>query len=266
MKLKGLICALALTATLGACDLFTGPDRPTGSVSLSVMVPGTGAAASAARLFAAGELVFTDGAGNTLTISSAHLVLREIEFERVDPLAGCDAAEGEEEGSDDDACEKFETDPVLVTLPLDGTVDIQMTAEVPYGEYDEVEFEVHKVSGDDPADAAFLDANPGYDGVSVRVTGTWNTVPFEYTSDLNEDQEIRLPSPMVIDENSGPVNVTFSIDIETWVRDAATGALIDPNGEDNWKHNVKNSIEGFEDDDHDGVPHGDDADEGGAGA
>ena len=65
MKLKGLICALALAASLGACDLFTGPDGPTGSVSLSFMVPGTGAAASAARLFGAAGVTLTDGAGNT---------------------------------------------------------------------------------------------------------------------------------------------------------------------------------------------------------
>ena len=260
MKLKGLICALALTATLGACDLFTGPDGPTGSVSLSFVVPGTGAAASAAQLFGAGEYTATDGT-NTLTISSVELVLREIEFERANEPTGCDAAEGEDEGSDDPACEDYETDPVLVTLPLDGTVDIQLTAEVPFGEYDEIEFEVHKVSGDDPADAAFLDANPGFDGVSVRVVGTWNTVAFEYTSDLNEDQEIELATPLVVDENSGPVNVTFSIDVDTWVWNASGTALMDPNGDDNWKHNIKNSIEGFEDHDHDG-----EADDGGAGA
>ncbi len=260
MKLKGLICALALTATLGACDLFTGPDRPTGSVSLSFVVPGTGAAASAARLFGAGEYTAMDGT-NTLVIQSAHLVLREIEFELADEPSGCDADEGED-GSDDDGCEDYETGPILVTLPLDGTVDIQITAELPYGTYDEIEFEVHKVkSSGDAADQAFLDANLGYAGVSVRVVGSWNTVPFEYTSDLNEDQEIQLATPLVVDENSGPVNVTFSIDVDSWVWDASGTALMDPNGDDNWKHNIKNSIEGFEDHDHDG-----EADDGGAGA
>ncbi len=254
MKLKGLICALALTATLGACDLFTGPDRPTGSVSLSFVVPGTGAAASAARLFGAAGVTLTDGAGNTLVIQSAEVVLREIEFERADEPTGCDAAEGEDEASDDPACEDYETDPLLASLPLDGTVAWETTADVPYGTYDEIEFDVHKVSGDDPADAAFLDANPGYDGISIRVTGTWNGADFVYTSSLNEEQEIELAPPMVVDENSGPVNVTLSIDVSTWFRDAS-GALIDPNSpEDLVKHNIKDSIEGFEDDDSDGAP------------
>ncbi len=254
MKLKGLICALALAASLGACDLFTGPDGPTGSVSLSFMVPGTGAAASAARLFGAAGVTLTDGTGNTLVIQSAEVVLREIEFERADEPAGCDAAEGEDEGSDDPACEDYETDPLLASLPLDGTVEWNTTAEVPYGTYDEIEFDVHKVSGDDPADAAFLAENLDFDGVSIRVTGTWNGVDFVYTSSLNEEQEVALAPPMVVDENSGPVNVTLSIDVSTWFRDAS-GALIDPNNpEDLVKHNIKDSIEGFEDDDSDGAP------------
>ena len=253
MKLKGLICALALAAIFGACDLFTGPDRPTGPVSLSLMVPGTSPAASAARLFGAAGVTLTDGAGNTLVIQSAEVVLREIEFERADEPTGCDAAEGEDEGSDDPACEDYEVGPLLASLPLDGTVAWETTAEVPYGTYDEIEFDVHKVGGD-AADGAFLAENPDFDGISIRVTGTWNGADFVYTSSLDEEQEVALAPPMVVDENSGPVNVTLSIDVSTWFRDAS-GALIDPNSpEDLVKHNIKDSIEGFEDDDSDGAP------------
>ncbi len=248
--------ALALMAALAACDDATGPNSGR-TLSLSVRIAG-GGANPAPGLFAQG-LELTDGT-NTLVIESAEVVIREIEFERVE-TAGCDSEVG------DDDCEEFEVGPFLVSLPLDGSVTKKLEAQVEPGMYDEIEFDIHKPDDDNQADLDFIARNPNFADVSIRVTGTYNGASFLYTSDLNEEQEIELTSPLLVAAGAGPLNVTLTIDLATWFSSGA-GVLIDPRtavkGQPNENlvtNNIKNSIEGFRDDDRDGVPHDDDVDE-----
>ncbi len=257
--LQTALLALLAMALLGACDDATGPGLPAGSqvVSLSLSI-GPGSAAPAPALFAAG-LELSDGV-NTLTIESAELVLRELEFERVE-TTGCDSE------LEDDDCEEFEVGPFLVALPLDGSVSTQIEAVVETGTYDEIEFEFHKPDDGDPADQDFIAAHPDFADISIRVTGTYNTQPFEYTTALNEEQEVELSDPLVVGPDAGPLNVTLTLDISTWYR-APDGTYVDPRtavdggaNETLVTDNIRNSIEGFRDDDEDGVPHSDDNDE-----
>lgn len=254
-----LLVALALLGLAMGCDSATGPDAGR-SVSLSFGLTGSPAGqapgpAAAAGLFAAG-LELTDGV-NTLVIESADLVMREIEFERVE-TAGCDS------GLDNVDCEKFEIGPRLVPLPLDGSISQELSAQVDVGTYDEVEFELHKV---EDWDVDFLTTHPDFAGISIRVTGTYNGQSFLYTSSIDEERELELTSPLVVTPDSGPVNVTLKIDLRNWFV-AAGGMLIDPqtanDGQPNESvvtENIRFSIEGFRDDDHDGVSHDDDPDE-----
>lgn len=253
---KTIGLALALAFVPLACNDATGPEGGT-PLTLSIMVPGSGGAAPAAALFNAGELTLSDGV-NTLVIQSAEVVLREIEFERAEVLGGCGADDGEVDGTDDDSCEEFKAAPILLSLPLDGTVDQTITVAVLPGAYDEIEFDVHKLS-DDGLDQALLDQHPEFEGISVKVTGTWNGNPFEYTSDLEAEQEIEFATPLQLD---GAGNVTLSVDLATWFADGS-GNLIDPSSANNdlVENNIEASFEGFEDDDHDGVPHDEDDDE-----
>ncbi len=251
--LRGPLVLAAILGVAAACDDSTGPAAGSHSVSLAFSLT-SGAAAPSPTLFAAG-LELTDGT-NTLVIESAELVIREVEFEKVE-TAGCDSEIG------DDDCGEFEFGPFVVPLNLDGSVETKITAVVEPGFYDEIEFEIHKPEDDDLADQEFIDANPGFADISVRVTGTYNTVDFDYTSDLNAEQEIELISPLEV--GAGPVAVTLSIDLDSWFR---APLLIDPNtankggvNESVVKDNIQDSIEGFRDDDHDGVPHEDDLDE-----
>ncbi len=262
MKQRMVSLALALAMALVACNDSTGPTDAS-RLTLSFVVPGTGGAAPAPALFAAFDITLDDGQ-NELIIQSAEVVLREIEFERAEELAGCGDDDDEVEGGDDDSCEEFETAPMLVSLPLDGSVDQTISVDVPIGSYDEIEFEVHRV-GDDPLDLAFLDDHPDFDGISVRVTGTWNGDPFEYTSDLEAEQEIEFDTPLEAD--GGSIGVTLSVDVATWFVDGS-GNLINPSDAlgggllgELVEDNIENSFEGFEDDDHDGVPHDEDDDE-----
>lgn len=254
-----VLLGLAVVGLLAACNDATGPGANTGrSVTLSFTLAG-GSAVPAPSLFAQ-VLDLTDGQGNQLVIDGAELVLREIEFERINhPECAPEV--------DEDSCEKFETGPFHVTLPLDGSVTTDLEAVVDTGTYDEIEFDIHKLDESDPVDAALLDFYPNMTDISIRVTGTYNGQQFLFTSDLNEEQEIELVDPLVVTPASGAINVTLELDLSTWFRTVG-GTLVDPRtankgqpNEQMVEGNIKASIEGFRDDDHDGVPHSDDPDE-----
>lgn len=253
----GLLAVLSgAAALLAACGDGAGPGT---GVSLSFAAR-TSAAAPAPGVWGAvaapsAEPIITDGT-NTIELSSVQVVLREIELKRVE-VADCDST-----ASDDD-CEEFETGPVLVDVPLTGGVETLVTVDVPAGTYDEIEFEIHKVSNDDPEDAAFRAAHPDLVGLSIRVTGTYNGTPFSFETDLNAEQEFELAVPLVVEEGAGGTNLTVRIDLDGWFRTAG-GSLIDPASANKGgpneglvKENIKNSFEAFEDRDRDG----DDTDE-----
>jgi len=250
---RNVWAVLGLAATLAACSDGTGlSDNGPGQVSLSITTTLSGVpAASNAMFMLTGADTLSDGQ-NELVITRAELVLREIELERISDDA-CDS-----EVFDDDDCEEFSTGPILLDLPLDGSVE-QVLAIVPdTGTYDEIEFELHKVSNDDPEDATFRTAYPDMVGKSIRIQGSYNGQPFTYENDIDDEQEYDLVPPLVVDEMTTDVNVTLSIDIDSWFRTAA-GDLVNPQSgnkgganESLVNENIKNSFEAFEDDDHDG--------------
>ncbi len=238
-----MLFALASWGTLGACDDGTGPGA--GSVSLSVTVPTNGAGAASVASPALFDLVYTDGT-TTLTLTKVELVMREIELEKVDDDSCDDLFEGEDE------CEEFETGPRVFALPMDGSTDAVLTiSDVPPGLYDELEIEIHKLSNDS-GDAALMDARPDLADVSIRVEGELDGVPFVFTTGVEEEFEFVLAPP--IDPSAGPVNVTLSIDVESWFM-AGDGSVLDPADEANRseiENNIQQSYEAFEDHDGDG--------------
>jgi len=248
-RLMSCTMAAVITAAFGVAGCGGGGGGSGGEgATLSFVVP------LVAGQPATASLTLTDADANTLVLDSVELVLREIEFERVEATADCD---DDLAGSDD--CEEFETDPVLVSLSLDGSMETAIEATVPAGLYDEVEFELHKLSGDDAEDSALLAADPSLDGISVRVRGSFNGTSFEFTSDLMDEQEVQLVPPLEVVDGV-PVNVTMTIDVATWfIEDGST--LIDPAtandggpNESLVENNIKDSLDLFEDDDLDGEP------------
>ncbi len=240
MKSKSLIW-LAAAAFLGACGSGTGPDGTSVSLSLSGGAAGPNLAIVAADTMRVGQ--------DELILSSVEIVLREIRLKRVDVL-DCDV-EPEPEG-----CEKFETAAILATIPLDGSAQQVFSIEIDPGEYDRVEFNVHKVS-DDVEDAAFREQYPDLVGTSVRVRGLYNGSEFTFTSDLNDKQEYQLVPPITVTDGTA-TNVTLHLDLSDWFTDA-TGALVDPVSaskggvnENTVRDNIRTSIDVFEDGDRDG--------------
>ena len=126
----------------------------------------------------------------------------------------------------------------------------------PKGFIKELEFDVHKVGGEEDID--FVNAHPAFDGISIRVEGTFNDVSFVFTQDLDEEQEIEFDSPIEISADTGVTNITLHLDLSTWFV-TNTGVLVDPAMANDGgayeglvEENIKNSIDVFEDDDHDG--------------
>ena len=240
----GLLLALGAVA----CSDTAGTDQP--GISLSFT---TGAAASAlAPGFFASVMSDTVAAsGDTIVITKAEIVLREIELKRAE-YESCDS-----DMSNDD-CEEFEAGPVLLDMPLNGDVEQLVSIEVPVGTYDELEFEIHKVSSDDPQDQDFRNRYAYMAGKSIRVEGTYNGAAFVYETDLDVEQETELATPIEVIDASTATNVTVMIDLSRWFVDGS-GNLVDPGtankggaNESLVKENIKQSMEAFEDENHDG--------------
>jgi hypothetical protein len=130
--------------------------------------------------------------------------------------------------------------------------------EIPPGSYKEIEFEIHKISKDAPEEAAFRTAHPEFVEKSIRVQGTFNGQAFTYETDLDVEQEEDFATPLVITETTTSTNLTIRVGLAAWFK-ALDGSLVNPatgnkggQNESLVKENIKQSIEAFEDDDHDG--------------
>jgi len=262
------VIVTAATGIVAACGegAPTGPgpgspeaEQSRATTSLSVLVPTSDGVASAA-LGPTFDLVIADG-GNSLVITRAAMVLREVEIKLQDDDGCDDSSSGSDDSSSgvDDDCEKFEAGPFLLELPLDGSMEqVAELADVPAGAYDELEFDIHKPEDDSGADLEFLRQHPEFRRVSIRVEGEFDGEDFVYLTDLSAEQEVDLVPPLIVDGGSSSTNVTLVVDVDTWFR-RGDGSLVDPAtaneggpNEDLVEDNIERSIEGFEDDDRDG--------------
>lgn len=243
------------TATLVAgCSDGAGP-AGTGVFRMNVM-------SSASAPVVAGDPDTIVVGSDTLVYSMIELVLREVEFDRVNDDACDDLPD-----SDDDFCEKFETGPILLDLPLGPGLERAFEVAIDTGSYDEMEIDIHKPRDDTQEDRDFANDNPEFSDISIRVTGTYNGADFVYVTDLRVDQEKDLSPPTRIEE-AGNIEVTLVVDISGWF--VVGSQLVDPvdalkgrTFENAVRDNIKASIEAFEDADGDGH---DDHDNSGSGS
>jgi hypothetical protein len=228
---------------------------------------------------------FSDGV-NTLVVDTAQMVLRDIEFHLVETAAcnddgsdddaddgsgGADDGSGHDAGDDhggdrgnvvmsqdddgdDDDCDELRIGPYLLDLPLSTGASRAFSIEVPAGSYREVKFKVHKATAE--TDATFIAAHPEFAQRSVRVVGTYNGVPFVFTSDATANQEHEFDPPLVVDGTTA-TDLTLFVDLSTWF--LVDGVLVDPAQANDAqplasvvKNNIKASVRAFEDDDRDG--------------
>ena len=250
--MKRALLVMSLVAFIASCNESTTP-----TIFRNVQVsfatqPATAPAASVSGTASPSALLddtLVTGT-DTLIITSAQIVLREIELKRID-TADCDSQ------LDDDGCEEFEAGPVLVSLPLTAGAETEFELDIPPATYSEIEFDIHKVE-DEPSDIVFLQQHPEFDKLSIRVMGSYNGNDFLFESDLGVEQELDLVPVLVVEEGSGSTNITVFVDIDAWFRDQS-GDLIDPDTANDGgpnkslvEDNIKQSMEAFEDDDRSG--------------
>ena len=193
------------------------------------------------------SITMTNGA-NALVITKAQLVLREMEL-KLSAATTCAT------GTTADSCERVELGPMLIDLPVSDVVATPITTQVPAGTYQEIEFDIRR-PGTDPADAAFIAANPNFNNVSIRIEGTYNGTAFVFTSELDQEVQIDFNPPLVV--TAGNNNATISVDIRSWFTNA-DGTLISPATANPGQPNasivaekIKTSLRAFEDDDKSG--------------
>lgn len=246
---------LGLAVTTVACSSdSSGPSDASTGVVLSIAT--SASTAGAGGLAGNGPVTIIEGE-NTLVIDKIEMVVREVGLKRVEFDGLCDGS------TSDDECEELESGPFLLDLPLSGGATTQFTVAVLPGSYDEFDFKVHKPS-DDSEDVAFLAAHPTFNGVSIRVTGSWNGTPFTYESKVSAEQEMDLVPPLVVAAES-TMDFTLFIDISTWFRDGGN-ALVDPASanqggvnENVVNNRIRQSFDVFEDSDRDGRDDDDDS-------
>lgn len=248
-KLSILATAGALLAACGG-DNGTGTATPQATVTLSLATRASSGISALRTGSLVDPLTLTDTANNSLVISSAQIVLRKIELKNSTSVCTGDADEsgdsgsGMEPGDDhggmsgsdsgsgssirmgalhDGDCGELKLGPVLVDLPLTAGATQVFSVEVPAGTYDRVEYKIHRPSS---RDTAFVAAHPDFNGVSIKVTGTYNGVAFTYISGLEAEQENLLNPPLTV-ATTGPTDLTLLMDIDKWFRDGL-GKLVDP--------------------------------------
>lgn len=236
--------ALLVLAT-AACDSTTTTGRQ--GVGISFSTKAATAVVVAGASDANFNITMTNGS-NTLVITKAQLVLRELEL-KLSSTVTCST------GTAQDSCEEIELGPMLITLPVTDAVATPITAQVPAGTYREIEFDIRR-PGTDPADQAFVAANPNFNNVSIRVEGTYNGVAFVFTSQLDQEVQIDFNPPVVITD--GANNATIGVNIRSWFTNA-NGTLINPATANPGQQNasivaekIKVSLRAFEDDDKSG--------------
>jgi hypothetical protein len=288
MRSVSPVVLAASVAVLAACsDSGTGTPAD-GTVRFNIATSAA-APAGAALDVSGGPETFTDGT-NTLVVQSAQMVLRDIDFHLVETPSctedgsddgsvdgGSGSGSGDDNGGtsgssatnvsvggniglshDDDGndqdCDELRIGPYLLDLPLGAGAARGFSIELPAGSYREVKFKVHKASS--ATDAAFVSAHPEFEQKSVHVTGTYNGVAFDFTSDVTASQENEFDPPLAVDGTTA-TDLTLFVDLSSWF--LVDGVLVDPaqaNGDQPYasqvKNNIKASIRAFEDGDRDG--------------
>lgn len=209
----------------------------------------------------AGSAFLSNVAAANLTITKVQIVVDKVELNETESTS----CVGEIEAGDDDhapagaECEDIERDPVLIDVPVDGSLNTVLNALLPVGTFSKLEAKIEPARSDA---TTFNGTNPTLVGKSIVVQGTCTTCSpsgtFTFTSSLRAGIEMSFSPPLVIDGIT-PTNATVSIDLSKWFLDSS-GNVIDPNTAtagsaalQKIEDNIRRSFHAFEDDHESGI-------------
>jgi hypothetical protein len=215
-----LVSAAILPLLLMACNPG-GLSDPSGA-SVTVLFRGASAGGSpAAGLSAADTSPLTiPGSNGTLEITSIKAIVDELELDCESRTTG--------------PCVDFEAGPSFETVPLGADEVVIADAVVPPGRYDEFEFDIDDLDGDDDDSAAERAAKrallaeirstyPDFPSdASMIVEGSFTPAggaAVAFRTYLEADIEVELPldPPLEVVEGAGPVTVPVTIDPRLWL-------------------------------------------------
>lgn len=244
--------ALVALGAAGACDVSTDPDLDTFTVSF---------ATDPAPVDADPAEITVTGGGHTLVITSVDYVIDDAGLERFSTTIGCSTASEPE-------CTVVALSPVLVSLPIGGDgAPVVTPIEARFRErvYEALEFDLHTPLESVGDDDVFLQANPTFEGVSVRVEGSYDDTPFVLERAIDSRIEILFAEVFIGDERA---NLTVAAAVGDWFLSAGdTPVPFDPAtaveggaNDARFVSNVVSSFRAFRDFDQNGVFDGDDLD------
>ena len=252
---RALLLALA-PLSLAACgDSTTAgetPGRTNMTVALRAEVPAGTARIGANGLVsasvapgAAGPIVVTGTANDTLVITSVKVVLKNVRLRRagveecVDSIA---PAGTDREASERSGCARLDLGPMLVDVPLSAGDTAALSAKVPAGSYRGAKFLLHRLRLGREAtaqDSALVTANPEMLGASVRVAGTYRDTAFVFYSRASAEIKFLFEPPLVISADS-PDNITVNLRPTLWFK-GQNGGILSPLGDRN-RSAINNAI------------------------
>jgi len=149
----------------------------------------------------------------------------------------------------------FKTGPYVLFLNLNSHINTIGSGYIPVGTYDKIQFEIHKLSDNEPIpDPEFSEGGLKF---SVIAKGTYNGVRFVYKSDKSAKQKLSFPKTLIVTETES--NVTLQISPYIWFLDS-NNQYMDPNNpnhseiDNNIKENIKASFKAWKDNNKDGIP------------
>jgi hypothetical protein len=248
-----LLTGLVIVGSIAACsgDLIGSNLHPVKlSVTSSVLSAPMGTSAMRSNLAV--------GSAGNFTITKVQLVMDKIELNDGETTSCVNEIEaaGDDHAEVGSECEDISRDPVLVDIPVDGTLKTALNVPLAAGSYSKLEAKLEPAR---ESATAFNAANANLVGKSVRVEGTYGSAatPFVFTSSVRAGLEMSFNPPLVIDATT--TNATVSIDVSKWFLDSSNN-VIDPNSAtpgsaalQTIEDNIRRSFHAFEDDHESGI-------------
>ena len=219
LTILSIVASLLMLFAFSACDTT---ETTSGSISLSF----------------SNNTPLSKINGDVIELDTVKILLRDI---KIKSKSGTDSS-------------SIKVGPFVIKLNLTGITTDFAIGNIPTGSYERIKFEIHKIEASETlSDPEFREGTDESLRYSVIVKGKYNTVPFIYKSRKSAKQDLKLETPVIVEEN-GIANLTITVDPFTWFADS-TNTLdpTDPANENDIDNNIKESFKkAFRDNNHDG--------------
>ena len=228
----GAVAFLAVALGLSACRDPAGPEAD-GALQVRAFSRGFAQAMGA-----------PSGEVSAIEIERVYVVLGRLKLEK--------AADGTEDFTDERS--------IVIELGPGTEPVLAIAADVPLGEYKEIELAIDKLERGHPTEEALIEAYPGLEDASLLIEGTFTrdggeAESFSFAAALDIDLEVAFTPSLTIDTlEPGVTLLSLVLDGSEWFR-SPSGELLRPTAEASRsmiEAAIQKSIELFEDSNRDG--------------